>query len=161
MCKIQPACRARSIVRGGVGLRRRLCVGNALKLPCPPNISVFWNGGRLLGMTVGIQIATGLILSIRYNRDASIAFGVVLGISRESDFGWCFRYSHANGARLLFLLLFLHIWTRCLFWKVPLYCCVGYWPIDAVRLYRQGFPRLRVAVRSDKVLRSHSDHQSY
>jgi len=40
-----------------------------------------------LGITVGIQIATGLILRIRYNRDASMAFGVVLGISRESDFG--------------------------------------------------------------------------
>ena len=38
-------------------------------------------------MTVGIQIATGLILRIRYNRDASMAFGVVLAISRESDFG--------------------------------------------------------------------------
>ena len=62
-------------------------VGNALKLPCPPNIRVFWNGGSLLGITVGIQIATGLILRIRYNRDASMAFGVVLGISRESDFG--------------------------------------------------------------------------
>jgi len=83
--------------------------GGALKLPCPPNISVFWNGGRLLGITVGIQIATGLILRIRYNSDASMAFGVVLGISRERDFGWCFRYSHANGASLLFLLLFLHI----------------------------------------------------
>jgi len=52
-------------------------------------------------------------------------------------------------------------WPRCLFWKVPLYCCVGYWTIDAVRVHRQGFPRLRVAMRSDKVLGCHSDHQSY
>ena len=87
MCKIQPAFRAELVGRGGVVSVRRPRVGNALKLPCPPNISVFWNGGSLLGITVGIQIATGLILSIRYNRDASIAFGVVLGISRESDFG--------------------------------------------------------------------------
>ena len=52
-------------------------------------------------------------------------------------------------------------WPRCILWEVPLYCCLGYRTIDAVCLYRQGFPRLRVAVRSDKVLRSHSDHQSY
>ena len=87
MCKIQPACGAGWAAVGVVDLRWFRCVGSALKLPCPPNISVFWNGGSLLGITVGIQIATGLILSIRYNRDASIAFGVVLGISRESDFG--------------------------------------------------------------------------
>ena len=76
-----------SRTRGVPGFGPGSGVGNALKLPCPPNISVFWNGGSLLGITVGIQIATGLILSIRYNSDASIAFGVVLGISRESDFG--------------------------------------------------------------------------
>ena len=51
--------------------------------------------------------------------------------------------------------------SRCLFRKVPLYCCVGYWSIDAVRVHRQGFSRLRVAVGSDKVLGCHSDHQSY
>ena len=87
MCKIQPVGRVGSFRLGGAGPGRRRYVGRALKLPCPPNISVFWNGGSLLGITVGIQIATGLILSIRYNSDASIAFGVVLGISRESDFG--------------------------------------------------------------------------
>jgi len=58
---------------------------------------------------VGIQIATGLILRIRYNRDSSLAFSAVLGISRERDMGWCFRYTHANGASLLFFLLFMHI----------------------------------------------------
>ena len=52
-------------------------------------------------------------------------------------------------------------WPGCLFWKVPLYCCVGYWTIDAVRVYRQGIPRLRVAMGSDKVLGCHCDHQSY
>lgn len=132
MCKIQPAHRTWSVVRGGVDSRRRLCVGNALKLPCPPNISVFWNGGSLLGITVGIQIATGLILSIRYNRDASIAFGVVLGISRESDFGWCFRYSHANGARLLFLLLFLHIGRGVYFGR---YRYIAVWVIGLLMLF--------------------------
>lgn len=52
-------------------------------------------------------------------------------------------------------------WPGGLFWEVPLYCCVGYWTIDAVRIHRQGVPRLRVAMRSDKVLGCHSDHQSY
>lgn len=107
-------------------------VGNALKLPCPPNIRVFWNGGSLLGITVGIQIATGLILRIRYNRDASMAFGVVLGISRESDFGWCFRYSHANGASLLFLLLFLHIGRGVYFGR---YRYIGVWIIGLLILF--------------------------
>jgi len=58
-----------------------------LKLPCPPNIRVFWNGGSLLGITVGVQIATGLILRIRYNRDSSIAFSAVMCLSRERNLG--------------------------------------------------------------------------
>jgi len=52
-------------------------------------------------------------------------------------------------------------WPRCLFWKVPLYCCVGHRTIDAVRVYRQGFPWLRATMGSDKVLGCHSDYQSY
>jgi len=52
-------------------------------------------------------------------------------------------------------------WPRCIFRKVPLYCCVGYRTIDAVRVYRQGLPRLRVAVGADKVLGCHRNHQSY
>jgi len=38
-----------------------------------------------------------------------MAFAAVLNLSRERDMGWCFRYTHANGASLLFFLLFIHI----------------------------------------------------
>ena len=90
---------------GGVGKG----VAAALKLPCPPNITVFWNGGRLLSAVVGLQILTGLMLRLRYNSSRELAFAVVLGISRERNNGWGLRYGHANGARLLFVLIFLHI----------------------------------------------------
>jgi len=63
----------------------------------------------LLSAVVGLQILTGLMLRLRYNSSRELAFAVVLGISRESNNGWGLRYGHANGARLLFVLLFLHI----------------------------------------------------
>jgi len=52
-------------------------------------------------------------------------------------------------------------WPGGLFWELPLYCCVSYWITDAVRVYRQGVPRLCVAVGSDKVLGCHCDHKPH
>ena len=81
----------------------------ALKLPCPPNITIFWNGGSLLAAVVRLQILTGLILRLRFNSSREVAFAVVLRISRETNNGWGLRYGHSNGARLLFFLLFIHV----------------------------------------------------
>lgn len=85
-------------------------INNSLiDLPSPPNISILWNYGSLLGLCLVIQIITGLFLSIHYTPNIIIAFSSVIHISQDVNFGWIIRHIHANGASLFFLFLYLHI----------------------------------------------------
>nr|YP_009113890.1 cytochrome b [Gastrocopta cristata]AGC52855.1 cytochrome b [Gastrocopta cristata] len=78
-------------------------------LPTPLNISIFWSGGSILGMMLGIQLVTGLFLSMHYTSDISISFDSVVHIMRDVPNGWLFRLFHANGASFFFIFLYLHI----------------------------------------------------
>jgi len=80
-----------------------------IDLPTPSNISYLWNFGSLLGACLGIQIISGLFLAIHFTGDISIAFDRVSHISRDVNNGWLIRSIHANGARLFFFLVYIHI----------------------------------------------------
>lgn len=79
-----------------------------IDLPAPVNISIWWNYGSLLGLCLVIQTATGLFLSIHYVPNIEIAFSSIAHISRDVNYGWLIRASHANGASIFFLFLYLH-----------------------------------------------------
>lgn len=82
---------------------------NALvDLPAPVNISAWWNFGSLLGLCLVTQILTGLFLAIHYTGDVSLAFNRVSHISRDVNYGWLLRATHANGASFFFVCLYLH-----------------------------------------------------
>jgi len=78
-------------------------------LPTPQNIRYFWNFGRLLGICLLIQLLTGIFLRIHYVRDVSISFFSVRHIIRDVNNGWLFRIIHANGARLFFICVYIHL----------------------------------------------------
>jgi len=80
-----------------------------IDLPSPSNISYIWNFGRLLGICLSTQIVTGLFLAIHFTGDTSIAFENISHISRDTNNGWIIRSIHANGARIFFILVYLHI----------------------------------------------------
>jgi ubiquinol-cytochrome c reductase cytochrome b subunit len=80
-----------------------------IDLPCPLKISYFWNFGSLLGVTLGFQIITGLILSMCYVSEIRNAFSSVDMIKREINKGWVIRYFHIRGASLFFIFLYFHI----------------------------------------------------
>jgi len=82
--------------------------GVLVDLPTPANISYWWNFGSLLGLSLVIQIVTGVFLSIHYGGDTLIAFDSVRHIMRDVNNGWLLRVFHANGASLFFICLFLH-----------------------------------------------------
>ncbi len=42
--------------------------------PQPANISYMWNFGSLLALSLGIQIVTGVLLSIHYSPTIDLAF---------------------------------------------------------------------------------------
>jgi len=81
----------------------------AYDLPSPVNISTMWNFGSLLGLCLRVQILRGLFLAIHYCGDVSLAFSRVRHICRDVNYGWTLRVFHANGARLFFICLYLHI----------------------------------------------------
>lgn len=80
-----------------------------IDLPAPVNISTWWNYGSLLGLCLVTQIATGLFLTLHYCPHIDLAFRSVAHISRDVNYGWLLRRIHANGARIFFLCIYLHI----------------------------------------------------
>ncbi len=78
-------------------------------LPSPSNISYLWNFGSLLGITLILQIITGIFLSMHYCADTSLAFSSITHIMRDVNYGFLLKYAHANGASLFFLCVYIHI----------------------------------------------------
>merc|ERR1712204_57773 len=69
----------------------------------------FWNFGFLLGITIILQIITGIFLALHYTSDLNSAYFSLFFLIREVFCGWCLRYFHSSGASFVFLFLFLHL----------------------------------------------------
>lgn len=80
-----------------------------VELPTPISISYMWNYGSMLAFCLGLQIITGIFLVIHYRARTDLAFIRLIHISRDVAWGWLFHYIHANGARLFFICLYMHI----------------------------------------------------
>nr|AKS04146.1 cytochrome b [Parasagitta setosa] len=83
--------------------------GTLVDLPSPVNFSMWWNFGSLLGLVLGIQLATGLFLAMHYTADMELAFSSVSHIFRDVNAGWLLRSAHANGASFFFICLYCHV----------------------------------------------------
>nr|YP_010535322.1 cytochrome b [Coptosoma variegatum]UYA97861.1 cytochrome b [Coptosoma variegatum] len=80
-----------------------------IDLPSPSSISGWWNFGSLLGMCLLIQMLSGVFLAMHYTANIEMAFNSVIHICRDVNNGWIIRNTHANGASLFFICLYLHI----------------------------------------------------
>nr|YP_015447.1 cytochrome b [Scutigera coleoptrata]CAE01481.1 apocytochrome b [Scutigera coleoptrata] len=83
--------------------------GSFIDLPCPSNMSAWWNFGSLLGVCLITQLATGIFLAMHYKSDVTMAFQAIDHINRDVNNGWILRFIHANGASFFFICLYLHI----------------------------------------------------
>jgi ubiquinol-cytochrome c reductase cytochrome b subunit len=77
--------------------------------PVPKNLNYAWNFGALAGVALAVQILSGIILALHYDGSAANAFQSVEHIMRDVNFGWMFRYVHANGASFFFIVVYIHI----------------------------------------------------
>merc|ERR1712129_437761 len=77
--------------------------------PCPLQINYFWNLGFLLGITIILQIITGIFLGLHYTSELNSAYFSLFFFIREIYYGWCLRYLHSSTASFVFLFLFLHV----------------------------------------------------
>nr|UWM10890.1 cytochrome b [Cuneopsis celtiformis] len=78
-------------------------------LPTPPNLSTLWNMGSILGLCLILQILSGIFLAIHYTPNTSLAFDAVIHIIRDVNSGWLMRSTHATGASLFFICIYIHI----------------------------------------------------
>lgn len=88
--------------------------------PTPSNLSYFWGFGSLAGVCLGVQLVTGIFLAMHYTAHADMAFNSVEHIMRNVNNGWLLRYTHANGASMFFIMIYLHI-GRGLYYKSYVY----------------------------------------
>nr|QJQ26930.1 cytochrome b [Hemisphaerius rufovarius] len=89
--------------------RKNIIINSFLiDLPSPSNISTWWNFGSLLGMCMILQIVTGLFLTMHYSPNLETAFKSIIHITRNVNYGWNIRNLHANGASMLFIMVYLH-----------------------------------------------------
>ncbi|MGN7998768.1 cytochrome b [Sphingomonas sp. 22176] len=78
--------------------------------PVPRNLNYFWNFGILAGLSLVIQIVTGIVLAMHFHSSAAGAFESVNGtIMRDVNAGWFLRFAHANGASMFFIVVYIHI----------------------------------------------------
>lgn len=80
-----------------------------MDLPSPSRLTYFWNFGSLLGLFLISQILTGLFLALQFSGDVNLSFDRIIHIIRDVNFGWLLRVVHANGARIFFLFIYLHM----------------------------------------------------
>jgi ubiquinol-cytochrome c reductase cytochrome b subunit len=80
--------------------------------PSPINVSYFWSVGSLAGLCLVIQIVTGIFLAMHYTPHIDYAFTSVEHIMRDVNNGWLMRYIHANGASMMFICVYVHMFKN-------------------------------------------------
>lgn len=78
----------------------------------PKNINFLWAMGALLMMMFGVLLISGIFLLMYYKPDVALAFDSVnYTIMHEVGYGWLFRHIHAVGASVIFLVIYIHMFT--------------------------------------------------
>jgi len=71
-----------------------------------------FNIGFLLFVILMVQLFTGFLLTFYYTAHVNHAFNSVIYLILETNYGWVFRYIHANFASLFFVVIYLHIFRN-------------------------------------------------
>jgi len=78
----------------------------------PKNINFLWAMGMVLAATFGILLVSGIFLLMYYKPDTATAFDSVnYTIMTEVGYGWLWRHIHGVGASLVFLIIYIHMFT--------------------------------------------------
>ncbi len=78
----------------------------------PKDINFLWAMGMVLAATFGILVVSGIFLLMYYIPDTKLAFDSVNYITMtEVGYGWLWRHVHGIGASLVFLIIYIHMFT--------------------------------------------------
>ena len=87
----------------------RLAHDSFIDFPTPKNLNYWYTFGGILTFCLVVQIVTGIVLAMHYTAHVDMAFDSVERIMRDVNYGWLMRYTHAVGASMFFLAVFIHI----------------------------------------------------
>ncbi|MFT5609349.1 MAG: ubiquinol-cytochrome c reductase cytochrome b subunit [Parvicella sp.] len=79
------------------------------------NLNFWYFFGSLCLLSLVMQIATGIFLTMHYKPDAALAFASVEYIMRDVPFGWLVRYMHSTGASLFFVVVYMHMFRGVIY----------------------------------------------
>lgn len=78
----------------------------------PKNINFLWAMGMVLAITFALLLVSGIFLLMYYQPNVATAFDSVnYTIMREVDFGWLWRHVHGVAASVVFLIIYIHMFT--------------------------------------------------
>ncbi|WP_296715373.1 cytochrome b/b6 [Rhodoblastus sp.] len=83
--------------------------GSFVAYPTPKNLNYWWTFGAILSFMLIAQIVTGVVLTMHYTPESTLAFSSVEKIMRDVNWGWMLRYAHSNGASMFFFAVYIHI----------------------------------------------------
>jgi ubiquinol-cytochrome c reductase cytochrome b/c1 subunit len=75
----------------------------------PRTLNYLWAFGAILTFFLVMQIFTGVILAMHYAPNTALAFDSIEKIMRDVSYGWLMRYTHAVGASMFFLAVYIHL----------------------------------------------------
>src|SRR4051812_39557057 len=81
----------------------------------PKNFNFWYFFGSLALLVLGVQILSGIFLTMNYKPDANLAFGSVEYIMRDVPGGWIIRYIHSTGASMFFIVVYLHMFRGLMY----------------------------------------------
>ena len=81
----------------------------------PRNFNFWYFFGGLAVLMLGMQLITGIFLTMYYKPDAVNAFASVEYIMRDIEWGWLIRYLHSTGASAFFVIIYLHMFRALLY----------------------------------------------
>ncbi len=87
----------------------RMAHDTMLDFPTPRNLNYFWTFGGILTFCLMVQIITGIVLAMHYTPHVDMAFASVERIMRDVNWGWLLRYTHAVGASMFFVAVYIHM----------------------------------------------------
>jgi ubiquinol-cytochrome c reductase cytochrome b/c1 subunit len=99
----------------------RMAHETILEYPTPRNLNYMWTFGGILTVCLVIQIVTGIVLAMHYAANTLVAFNSIEHLMRDVNYGWLMRYTHAVGASMFFVAVYLHIFRNLYYgsYKAP------------------------------------------
>ncbi len=99
----------------------RFAKATLVDYPTPKNLNYWWTGGAILTFMLAVQIVTGIVLAMHFTPEVSMAFDSVEAIRRDVNGGRMIQATHAVGASMFFLAVYLHIFRGLYFgsYKAP------------------------------------------